>query len=91
MTNSMPALVAAMAVAGFLFGRGYFAMLRQTVRLFVSRRSLLGPAVLTLGRIAAAAIFLMLAARLGAAPLLAAAVGFLLSRSYALRAAPREG
>ncbi|HUZ74187.1 MAG TPA: ATP synthase subunit I [Stellaceae bacterium] len=91
MTHAMLALGSAMAVAGFLFGLGYFATLQRTVGLFVSRHSLLGPAALTLGRIAAAAVFLTLAAKLGALPLLAAFLGFLVARAYALRAVRREG
>ena len=91
MTHGILALASAMAFAGFLFGLGYFATLRRTVGLLVTRHSLVGPVALSLGRIAAAVIFLMLAAKLGALPLLATLVGFLLARSCALRAVRRAG
>jgi hypothetical protein len=74
-----------MALAGFVFGLIYFAALERTVILFASGRGWLGPLGLTLGRAAAAVIFLGLAAKLGALSLLAAFVGFLLARVAALR------
>jgi hypothetical protein len=86
MTMRLFALLAAMAGAGLLFGLGYFAALRRAVAFdVVGRRRLLSVALGAL-RFAAAAIFLFLAARLGALPLLAAFFGFLLARSLALRA-----
>ena len=85
------ALASAMAVAGLVFGLGYFASLRRTVDLYGSGHARLGPAALTLGRIAGAMIFLILAARLGALPLLTAFLGFLLARGLALRALRRRG
>ena len=85
------ALASAMVVAGLVFGLGYFAALRQTVNLYGSGRGRLGPVVLTLGRIAGATIFLILAARFGALLLLAAFLGFLMARGLALRAFGRLG
>lgn len=86
-----PALTALMLVAGFAFGFVYFAALKRSVALFVGSTSWLGPLALTLGRIGAAIAFLFIAAKLGAAPLLAAFIGFLLARALALRAGKRAG
>jgi hypothetical protein len=82
-------LASAMAVAGLAFGLAYFAALRRTVDLYGSGGRILGPAALTLGRVAGATVFLVVAARLGALPLLAAFLGFLVARAAALRAARR--
>ena len=78
-------LAAAMAAGGFVLGLGYFAVLRRTADLYGAGRSRLEPAMLTLGRIAAIVVFLVLAARLGALPLLAAFLGFLVARAAVLR------
>ncbi len=82
-------LLIAMALAGFGFGFLYFAALHRTAILFASQRGWLFPVALTLLRIGAAAGFLTLAAKLGAAPLLSAFAGFLLARTLALRIAGR--
>ena len=71
---------------GFAFGLVYFAALRRTVMLFATGRGWFVPVALTLGRIAAAIIVLGLAAKLGAAALLAMFIGFLVARAVALRA-----
>lgn len=84
-------LATAMAAAGLVVGLGYFAALRRTVQLYGAEGNRLAPAVLTVGRIAGAAAFLIVAARLGAVPLLAAFSGFLLARAIALRAVRRAG
>jgi F1-F0 ATPase (N-ATPase) AtpR subunit len=81
----------ATAVAGLAFGLVYFAALRRTVVLFAAQRSWIGPVALTVARIAAAVILLGIAARLGAAPLLAAFIGFLLARAVVLHSARRVG
>ena len=86
---STAALAAGMIISGFAFGLLYFATLKRAAALFASGSSWMGPLGLTLGRIAAAVIFLSLAARLGAAALLAAFFGFLLARTLALRAERR--
>lgn len=86
---SHPELTMMMAFAGFAFGLAYFATLKRSVALLATRRGWLGPVALTLGRIGAAVGFLFIAAKLGAAPLLAAFLGFLLARTLALRAARR--
>lgn len=80
-----------MAIGGFAFGLLYFAALKRTVLTLASHRGVLAPLSLTLGRVAAAVGFLALAARLGAAPLLAAFVGFLVARAVALRRERRIG
>ncbi len=79
------ALLAAMALTGFIFGLIYFLALWRTASLFATGRGSLAPAFLTVGRIAAAALFLTLAAKLGAAYLLAAFCGFLFARTAALQ------
>jgi hypothetical protein len=81
-------LTSAMLAAGITFGIGYFAALSWTVTLTGSGRTRM-PAALTLLRLAGAAIFLGLSARLGAVPLLAAFIGFLLARALALHAQQR--
>ena len=80
-----------MALAGFTLGLAYFAALKRSVALFVGRKGWFGLLALTLGRIGATAGFLFVAARLGAAPLLAAFIGFLMARALALRAERRAG
>jgi hypothetical protein len=75
-----------MAFAGFAFGLIYFAALRRTAVLFAAGSGWLAPSALTLGRIGTATIILTLAARLGATPLLATFVGFLVARGIALHA-----
>lgn len=88
---SAAALPGAMAIAGFVFGRLYFALLWRTVGRFAVGRGWLDPLALTLGRMGAAVILLTIAAKLGAAPLLATFLGFMLARAVALRAARRAG
>lgn len=80
------ALTLMMALAGLLFGLLYFATLKRTVALFVGDHGWSRPLALTLGRIGATVVFLFIAAKLGAAPLLAAFIGFLIARALALRA-----
>jgi hypothetical protein len=91
MTNdaSTAALVAGMIISGFAFSLLYFATVKWTAALFASGGGWMAPLGLTLGRIGAAVIFLSLAARLGAAALLAASLGFLLARTLAVRAERR--
>jgi N-ATPase, AtpR subunit len=79
-------LAVTMTVAGFVFGLLYFAALERTVTLFAAGRGWFRPLGLTLARMAAAVIFLGVAAKLGAISLLAAFMGFLLARAVALRA-----
>ena len=83
------ALAVTTVFSGFAFGVFYFAVLERSVTLFASNHRWLGPLALTLGRIAAAVLFLGLAAKLGALSLLAALTGFLLARAASLRAARR--
>ncbi len=80
-----PELTALMALAGVLAGMLYFAALRRCSVLLVSGAGWLAPLALTLGRIGGAVLFLLLAARLGAAPLLAALAGILVARALSLR------
>ncbi len=79
------AALAAWTTGGLLLGAAYFAALRWTVDLFSAGSGRAMPAALTLGRLAGAAVFLAVAARFGALPLLGAFVGFLVARSVALR------
>jgi hypothetical protein len=83
--SSIAGLALAMAFTGFAFGLVYFIVLHRTVTLFASGGGWLGPSALTLGRIGAVTILLALAARLGAAPLLATFLGFLSARAVVLR------
>jgi hypothetical protein len=85
------ALTAMIAPAGLLFGLLYFAALKRSVTLFVGRKGWLGPLALTLGRAGAAVGFLLVAAKLGAAPLLSGFAGFLMARALALRAQRMAG
>ena len=80
-----PGLTFLMALAGLVFGLVYFASLKRSVTLFVGGKGWFGPLALTLGRIGVAVAFLYVAAKLGAAPLLAAFIGFLMARVLALR------
>lgn len=86
-----PGLAVVMAIAGCLFGWQYFAMLKRSVKLFVGGHGRRGLLAHTLGRMGIAAAFLFVAAKLGAASLLAAFTGFLFARALALRAERRTG
>ena len=79
------AVVASFAFAGLAFGLAYFAVLRRTVDLHAAGHDRFAPTILTLGRLAAAALLLAGAASIGALPLLASFIGFLLARAVALR------
>jgi len=85
------ALAILMALAGLALGLVYFASLKRSVTLFVGGKNWLAPLMLTLGRIGAAVALLYVAAKLGAAPLLTAFIGFLIARALALRAERRTG
>jgi N-ATPase, AtpR subunit len=76
-------------VAGIAFGRGYFAALRYAVTLYCAGSGRLRATGLSLGRLAAAAGFFLLAARAGAWPLLGALLAFLVTRAFAIRSARR--
>jgi hypothetical protein len=82
---TIPELVPAMAFAGLIFGLLYFALLRRSVTLFATGRGWAGPLGLTILRIGAVVGFLFFAAKLGAATLVAAFIGFLIARVLALR------
>ncbi len=85
MTLASVLRVLSMAFVGLAFGIGYFALLRRTVDLLAERGGWLGGSTLTIGRIGAAVLLLVVGAQLGAASLLATFTGFLLARSLALR------
>ena len=87
--SATPLLYAALGLAGFAFGLVYFAAVKRTATLFAAGSGWLAPAALTIARIASAATLLALAAKPGAASLLAAFAGFMLARTVALRAARR--
>ena len=88
-SSSMPGIPVAAGLAGFVFGLCYFAAVERTALLLAARKGLLGPISLTLGRVAAATLFLALAAQFGDASLLSAFFGFLLARMVALRKSRR--
>ena len=81
--------VVAAACAGLVVGLVHFAALWWSIERYSAGRGQLAAAALTLGRNAGTIVFLGLAARLGALPLLASFLGFLLARTLALRAARR--
>lgn len=83
--GSIALLAMLLALVGFVLGLAYFAALHRTAVLFATGGGWLGLSALTIGRIAAATILLTLAAMLGAAPLIATFLGFLLARAVALR------
>lgn len=83
--------LSAIALGGLAFGLAYFGTLRRTVDLYVRSRGWVGPVGLTLARLAAAAILMVFAARLGAMPLLAGFLGFLAARMIALHLVRRSG
>ena len=83
-------VTAAVACAGLGFGFAYFALVRKTALLFVAPQGRAVAFGLTLGRMAAAALLLWLAARLGALPLLGGLAGFLVARYAALRRHRKE-
>ena len=78
----------AAAFAGVVVGLVHFAALWRSIELYSAGRGQLA-AALTLGRIAGTIVFLGLAARFGALPLLSSFLGFLLARTLALRVARR--
>lgn len=80
-----------MASGGFAMGLLYFAGLRRTVDLIVAGRERFNHPALALGRIGAAAICLAFAGVVGAVPLLATFLGFLLARNLAMHTAGRAG
>ena len=84
---STAGLACAAAFTGFAFGLAYFAALRQSVARFAAEGGWLGLSAFTVGRLIAVGMLLTLAAKLGAAPLLATFLGFLLARFLALRSA----
>jgi hypothetical protein len=81
---------ASLAFAAGLVGLGvglvHFGALQRTLELYSTGLVRLAVA-LTLGRIAGTIVFFGFAARLGALPLLALFLGFLVARTLALRAA----
>jgi hypothetical protein len=77
----------AFAVAGLAFGWGYFTALRRGVELYCASAGALRVSALTIGRLAAALGFFLLASHWGPLPLLAALAGFLATRTVAVRAA----
>lgn len=84
-------LVALLAAAGFGFGELYFECLRRSTLRNGAVRAAPTLAVLALGRIIAAVAVFAAAAKLGAAPLLAALFGFLAARALTLRIVRRSG
>jgi len=76
----------AAGLAGLGVGLVHFSALRRTVDAYSTGPVRLAVA-LTLGRLAGTIVFFGFAARLGALPLLALFLGFLLARTLALHAA----
>jgi hypothetical protein len=84
-------LAALAGAAGFGFGLAYFAALGRNVALYLEGGGLAAATGLTLARLAAAVAAFAFAARLGALPLLATLLGFLVARFVALNARRRAG
>ena len=80
-------LLALTAVGGALFGWCYFALLRRAVSVYLARGAAFSILASALARLAAAAAFFTVAAHRGIPSVLAAFLGFLLARTYALRTA----
>ena len=83
--SSWAALGSGGAILGLLFGILYFAALRRSVVLY-SATYRLAPSALTLARLAGAIVFFGLIARLGPVLLLSVFIGFLVARTFSLRA-----
>ena len=79
-------LAFAATLAGLVVGLVHFAALQRTLELY-STGFVRFAVALTLGRFAGTIVFFGFAARLGALPLLALFLGFLVARTLALRAA----
>jgi N-ATPase, AtpR subunit len=86
MTLAIAAAAVAALLVGTGLGLGYFWALGRTARLYAAGSGMLAPALLTAGRMAGAVLVLGAAAKAGAMPLLAMALGFLVARAVALRA-----
>ena len=84
-----PVRVVSMVIGGFACGQIYFAVLRYSVEELTARRGWLRALALSSLRLALAALLFTMAAKLGAAALLAAFLGFLAARTSALRSAKR--
>ena len=89
-TMTDPLCIVSMAVGGFAGGRVYFAVLRYAADELAARRGWLRPLALSLLRLALAASLFVMAAKLGAAALLAAFLGFLAARAWAVHSARRR-
>ena len=85
-----PERIVSMAIAGFAGGQIYFAVLRHAVDELAARRGWLRPLTLSLQRLALAAVLFIMAAKLGAAALLAAFLGFIAARLWAVHSAKRR-
>lgn len=87
---SEAARAVSMTVVGFGCGQLYFAVLKHTVADITARPGWLRPAALSLVRLGLAALLFTVAAKLGAISLLAAFLGFLAARTWAVHAAKRR-
>jgi hypothetical protein len=86
--TDVPAVIAALCGGGgIVLGLLYFAALRRSVAIFTDGGGWFAPAALTLLRIAGIVIALGVAAKLGAIPVLAVFLGFLIARGISLRLA----
>jgi F1-F0 ATPase (N-ATPase) AtpR subunit len=83
------ALGVAWIVGGLMLGLLYFTELRWSVDLYSASKGRVVPALLTVGRFAAAILFFGFSVRVGALPLLASFLGFLAARGLALHAVRR--
>lgn len=91
MSDFPPMLAAAGLGAGFIIGAGYFMLLYHAVRLHQSAAPLAGVVGIHLLRAALAIAAFWWLAQLGAWPLLAGLLGFLVARGLARRLAEAPG
>ncbi len=85
------ALFLAQLLGGLAVGVVYFEALRRTIMRFTTRQGWLEPVALTASRIGMAVAVFAIAARLGAAALLATFTGFLIARTVAVYRSRRAG
>jgi len=81
------AVTAAGAAAGLAFGSAYFAVMHRGVVLYCAGARAMTVGALMIGRLIAALGFFALVAHWGEVPLLGALGGFLIARTFAVRAA----
>lgn len=88
--ETRPIVLAVFVAAGVAVGMIFFSALRWGARVLVEGGAVSSAFALTLGRFLLVGALLIFAARTGASPLLAAAVGIFIGRFLVMRASARE-